>query len=93
LLDVKDVIDGKYTLEVSTPGVNRKLATAEHFKSFQGKRVRVKCFHPIEGRRVFLGILQAAEEERIQIRDDAGVDWTIPISDIAKANYEHVFPW
>lgn len=93
LLDVRDAIQGRYTLEVSTPGVNRKLVTAEHFKSFQGKRVRVKCFHPIEGRRVFLGILQEAEHEWIKIRDDAGTDWAIPIRDIAKANYEHVFPW
>jgi ribosome maturation factor RimP len=93
LLEVKEAIEGKYTLEVSTPGVNRKLTTLEHFRSFQGKRIRLKCLHLTGGRRVFHGILEDVVDGCVKIRDETGTDWTIPIRDIAKANYEHVFAW
>ena len=57
LLDAEDTIDGAYTLEVSSPGINRPLKKPEHFARFVGKRIRVRTRDLIDGRRSFLGIL------------------------------------
>ena len=58
LLDSQDVVSGAYTLEVSSPGINRPLKRPEHFARYVGKRVRIRTRDLIGGRRSFLGILQ-----------------------------------
>jgi ribosome maturation factor RimP len=88
LLDTQDIVEGSYTLEVSSPGINRPLKKPEHFQRFIGKRVRVRTGDMIEGRRSFLGMLKEVTGERIRIEVE-GKQYDIPFSTIEKSNYEH----
>ena len=88
LLDTQDIVEGSYTLEVSSPGINRPLKEPEHFQRFIGKRVRVRTGDMIDGRRSFLGILNEISGENIKIEVE-GKQYQIPFSMIEKSNYEH----
>jgi ribosome maturation factor RimP len=88
LLDLRDVVDGAYTLEVSSPGVNRPLKRPEHFARFIGKKVRVRTREMINGRRSFLGQLIEVSADKISLNQD-GRPCEIPFSLIDKSNYEH----
>jgi len=87
LLDVHQAVPGSYTLEVSSPGINRRLRRPEHFRRYLGKTVRVRTATPVEGRRNFRGTLQAVRTEGIVVGDspDAPV---IRFADISEAHYE-----
>lgn len=83
-LDSADPIPGQYTLEVSSPGLDRVLRTPAHFERFAGERVRVEMARPIEGRKRFSGQLVAASGREITLDVDGG-RVTLPIGDIHKA--------
>lgn len=87
LLDVEDMIPSEYVLEVSSPGLFRPLTKNEHFDRAIGERVKVKTFDKIEGRRVFIGPLTKREGDAITVRVD-GVEFSIDLSKVAKANLE-----
>jgi ribosome maturation factor RimP len=87
-LDAEDVVDGPYTLEVSSPGINRPLTRPEHFMRFLGKRIRVRTRDSIHGRRSFVGILDEVIEDTIVLKQD-GTEFQIPFETIEKSNYEH----
>jgi ribosome maturation factor RimP len=70
LLDVEDPLPGNYVLEVSSPGLDRRLTKLEHFERFMGSDVRVKLRFPLEGRKNFRGALRAANEENIEVEVD-----------------------
>lgn len=70
LLDVEDPVPGHYVLEVSSPGLDRKLTKPEHFQRYVGQDVRIKLRTPVDGRRNFRGKLMAAGEERIEVEVD-----------------------
>ena len=57
ILDVEDPIPGEYTLEVSSPGMDRPLFTLEQFNAFVGEQVKIRLRSPYEGRRNFQGLL------------------------------------
>ena len=84
----EDVVDGAYTLEVSSPGINRPLKRPEHFSRFVGKKIRVRTREMINGRRTFLGELLEVSAEKIAVKQD-GTRWEITFSQIDKSNYEH----
>lgn len=88
LLDVYDVVAGSYTLEVSSPGVNRPLRKPEHFARFVGRRVRVHAGELIGGRRNFRGPLHHAGGEGVTVLQD-GREVFIPFGLIVKANVEY----
>ena len=88
LLDSQVLADGTYTLEVSSPGINRALKKLEHFVRFVGKRIRVRTREIIEGRRSFLGLLKEVREGGIILSQEGG-EFYIPLDLIEKANYEH----
>lgn len=88
LLDVHDVVDGAYTLEVSSPGINRPLKRPEHFALFVGKKVRVRTREMVNGRRSFLGTLLEVSGDKIALSQD-GARCEIPFTLIEKSNYEH----
>lgn len=67
LLDVEDPIPGRYSLEVSSPGLDRKLTKPVHFQRFVGEEVKVETRFPVLGRRRFRGVLQAADEKSIVV--------------------------
>ena len=86
VLDVEDPIDKAYYLEVSSPGLNRRLFTDEHFKKFVGREVLVKLNGNIEGKKNIKGLLKEVTEENIIVEDEKAI--TIPKSKIKAANLE-----
>ena len=84
LLDVEDPIPGFYTLEVSSPGLDRRLRTAAHFAAAIGNEVRVELKRAIDGRRRFRGRLEAADERTIEIHGE-GMNWRLPLAEISLA--------
>jgi len=90
LLDVYDFIPGPYNLEVSSPGVNRRLRVPEQFRRYIGQRVRVRTSEPIDGRRTFLGTLRAVPPEGVVVAANGREDF-VPFDNIAQANYEYDF--
>lgn len=84
VLDVEDPLPGHYVLEVSSPGLDRRLKKPEHFQRFMGEDVRVKLRFPIDGRRNFRGALKAADEEHIEVEVD-GESHRLPMATIATA--------
>lgn len=70
LLDVENPISGKYTLEISSPGLDRKLTKFNHFKRFIGNELRIKLLRSMDGRRNFRGKLLAANKESIKVQVD-----------------------
>ena len=87
-LDVREIVEGAYTLEVSSPGINRPLKRPEHFARFVGKKVRVRTREMINGRRSFAGQLLEVSADKISLNQD-GRPCEIPFSVIEKSNYEH----
>jgi ribosome maturation factor RimP len=83
-LDSADPIPGQYTLEVSSPGLDRVLRTRAHFERFAGERVRVEMARPVDGRKRFSGQLIAATDQEITLDVDGG-RVNLPIGDIHKA--------
>lgn len=90
VVDAHDVVPGGYTLEVSSPGINRRLRRPDHFRRYLGKRVRVRTHEPIAGRRSFLGPLCAVEADGIVVGTEQDPQF-ITFGEIAQANYEHDF--
>jgi ribosome maturation factor RimP len=86
-LDVEDFIQTPYTLEVSSPGLNRSLKTEKDFMKYRYRLIKVRTIDPIEHRRQFKGRLVEVSESRIEIEVDGKV-FQIPLSNVAKANLE-----
>lgn len=84
ILDVEDPIPGQYTLEVSSPGLDRPLTKVSHFRAVVGQQVRVKTDVAVAGRRRFRGWLRGADPEWIEVLVD-GQTYRIPLSIVAKA--------
>jgi ribosome maturation factor RimP len=84
LLDVEDPLPGSYTLEVSSPGFDRRLRTQGHFERFVGERVRIELRDAREGRRNFTGRLTGFESGTALLEVDGEV-WQLPLKDIAVA--------
>ena len=68
ILDVEEAIPGSYTLEVSSPGLDRKLVKAADFERFAGSRVRLTTSEPVEGSRHFEGRLQGLRDGRVALQ-------------------------
>jgi ribosome maturation factor RimP len=83
-LDETDPIPGHYTLEVSSPGLDRVLRTQAHFARFAGERVKLEMMRPVDGRKRFQGRLQAVGESEITLETDGGAV-SLPIDDIHRA--------
>ena len=84
ILDVEDPLPGHYDLEVSSPGLDRKLTKIEHFQRFEGETVKVQMRFPIAGRRRFRGTLVSSDDENIVVEVD-GVPHTLPVATIDTA--------
>jgi len=86
-LDVEDVIQTPYTLEVSSPGLTRPLKTEKDFMKYRGRLIKLKTVDPIQDRRQFKGRLLAVSENGVEIEVDGGI-FHILLSNVAKANLE-----
>ena len=91
VLDVNDVISHHYTLEVSSPGLDRPLRTAQHFGRFIGQKARVRLQTGVSGRRNFAGIIVGVEGNTVTL-DVGGTSFDLPLSDLERANLEYQFP-
>ncbi len=84
VLEADDPIRDAYRLEVSSPGFDRPLRTAEHFARFAGSEARIELAVPIDGRRRFRGRLGPVEGGDVTIEVDRKV-WKLPLAGISKA--------
>lgn len=85
VFDVEDPILGEYSLEVSSPGMDRPLFTLEQFRRYIGEQVKVRLRTPFDGRRKFAGRLTAIEDDELVIAVDEH-EYLLPFDAIDKAN-------
>ena len=85
VLDVEDPISSEYTLEVSSPGLDRPLFTARQFQQFVGSEVRLRLHSAVQGRRKFKGSIARVDQESICLQVD-GSDYELRHADIEKAS-------
>ena len=90
LLDVEDPIPNEYTLEVSSPGMDRPLFTEAQFTQYVGHKIEVKLTVPQEGRRKFKGLLTSFADDTLVIEVD-GKPYSLLFDNIDKANVVPVF--
>lgn len=89
ILEMENLIDGAYILEVSSPGVKRALKKPAHFKQFINERVRIVLKNPLEGRGFFTGTIASSDEEGF-ILDDGTNQFNFKYDNIKKANLDPV---
>jgi len=85
LLDVEDPIPGQYSLEVSSPGLDRPLFNKEHFIRFIGSQCKVRLYRLIDGRRRITGVITGTTDDNVIIESE-GEALTLPLEMIEKAN-------
>jgi ribosome maturation factor RimP len=74
-----------WSLEVSSPGIDRPLTKPDHFRRFLGRKVRVRTNEAIDGRRNFTGTLAAADDDSVSVVAD-GATVTIRLADVRRSN-------
>jgi ribosome maturation factor RimP len=84
LLDVEELVSGSYTLEVSSPGIDRPLTRPEHFARFTGFEAKLETRFPLDGRKRFTGRLLGLEGERVRIATAEG-EMALPLADVQRA--------
>jgi len=88
VLDVEDFIHSAYTLEVSSPGLERGLYRAKDYERFAGHQARIKTRTPLNGQRNFRGRIVGVTDERVIFEDRTSGRVRISIDEVAKANLE-----
>lgn len=88
VLDLEEIISQRYTLEVSSPGLNRPLKSREHFVRVIGKKVKLKTFNSIGKQKIFVGRLSGFKEDKVFLQLDHGEEQEIPYNQIAQACLE-----
>jgi ribosome maturation factor RimP len=91
ILDVEDIIPGRYTLEVSSPGVERKLIKPQDYERFQGKKAKITLRDAVEGRRNWEGTLAGVAGGAVVVETEPGKTREFPLNQIQKANLK--FEW
>lgn len=94
ILDVEDPFESPYTLEVSSPGLDRPLKSEQDYRRFAGRLARISSFEPIEGRRHWIGRLEGVEDGAVSVRleKEGGSVCRIPLGKIAHGRLEVEFP-
>ncbi|AFU98666.1 ribosome maturation factor RimP [Simiduia agarivorans] len=85
VMDVEDPIAGEYTLEVSSPGMDRPLYTLAHYARFAGEKVELRLRVPFDGRRKFSGLIVGVEGDEVVVRVD-NEEFLFTVDSIEKAN-------
>ncbi|HEY3381684.1 MAG TPA: ribosome maturation factor RimP [Vicinamibacterales bacterium] len=91
LLDVEDVIEQKYTLEVTSPGLDRPLRGPADYERFRGRLAQVVTSEPVDGQKHFRGRLHGIEEDRVVLEGDGGRILRVPLSAVSRARLEVEF--
>ncbi len=84
-LDVEDLVPGTYNLEVSSPGLDRKLSKQADFERFAGRKARVRFEEPIHGTRQITGHIEGSSDAAVSLRTANGETVEIPLEDIQQA--------
>jgi len=92
VLDVEDVIPHKYTLEVSSPGLDRRLVKESDFSRFEGKLARIQTRIPLQQQKVFKGRLKGLRDGRVVLELPQGNLLEIPLDVIQEARLEFEWP-
>ena len=90
LLDIEETINGEYTLEVSSPGLDRELFRTEQYSQVVGEQLDVRLSYPFDGRKKFVGQLVGVEDNEAIIQID-GEEFLLPIETIQKARVVPTF--
>lgn len=90
-LDADDPMPGRYTLEVSSPGLERRLRTPTHYRGAVGETVNIKLAPGVDGNRRVRGQIRDASDEAVELLGDDGETHRIEYGDITKA--VTVFEW
>ncbi len=85
VLDVEDPIQGNWTLEVSSPGIDRPLTRVKDWNRFAGHQARMEVDIPIDGRRRFAGVILGADAETARLRLDDGMEVSLPMEHLRRA--------
>ena len=88
VLDVEDPISGAYTLEVSSPGIDRPLTREKEYTRWTGHVARMETALPIDGRRRFKGTLLGLEGGAVKLRLEDGKETQVPLSAVTRAKLE-----
>ncbi len=92
ILDIEDVIPGgSYTLEVSSPGVERPLKAAGDFERFTGQKAKIVLREPVENQKLWMGVLAGCHDGRITLDAGNGKAVSFPLEQVQKANLK--FDW
>jgi ribosome maturation factor RimP len=92
ILDVEDTVPGgRYTLEVSSPGLERKLLKPQDYQRFQGQKARISLREPLDGRSNWEGTLAGFEDGAVALETQPGTTLRFPFEQIQKANLK--FEW
>jgi ribosome maturation factor RimP len=87
-LDATDIIKQSYSLEVSSPGINRPLKKEADYQRFIGEKVDVTLYAPLNGRRHFRGTLQSVNAGVVIVQEAPQQSFALPLSDVAKARLD-----
>ena len=91
VLDVEDVVPTAYTLEVSSPGLDRPLRDADDYRRFAGRRAKIVMRDAVDGQKFFKGILGGVDGLDVLITGEDGRPHRVPIGVITRANLEVEF--
>ncbi len=86
-LDIDDFIEVQYTLEVSSPGIDRPLRRLKDFDRYAGERIKVKTVTPIEGRKRFSGVLTGCSDGMLALESE-GKEYRIHLENVKRANLD-----
>jgi ribosome maturation factor RimP len=94
ILDVEDPIESSYTLEVSSPGLDRPLRSEADYRRFVGRLVKLSSYEPVDGRRSWTGRLASFDQGAVTIRleTEGGKLAVIPLDKVAHGRLEVEFP-
>jgi ribosome maturation factor RimP len=84
VLDEADPIDGEYSLEVSSPGIDRPLMKRGDYERFQGHEAKVELVAPMDGRKRFQGVIAAVDGDTVHL-DSEGTVFLLPLADVKSA--------
>jgi ribosome maturation factor RimP len=87
LLDVEDLIKTSYTLEVSSPGLDRKFKNPQEYNIFKGKEVVIKTKEPIDDKKVFKGTLEGLEDDKVKLKQNS-TTIEIPLDKISQTKLD-----
>jgi ribosome maturation factor RimP len=86
ILDVEDVMDARYVLEVSSPGLDRRLVTESDFQRFAGSNIKIVLKVPRDGQKRFQGRLMGMEAGTVRLQADSGAITEVAPDEVERAN-------